>query len=123
MSNFEELNTYRLGHIVRSKWTYGQHFASNVNGRSLGPIHKTKDVHTKSRKIDPCPPCPCGHTINFEKFEVFCTKKCGRPHRVFLLDGPLCHYVTIFVVIRYNCKLYLASNKNSDKFQRLNAFL
>jgi len=24
--------------------------------------------------------CPCRHTINFEKSEVFCTKKCGRPH-------------------------------------------
>jgi len=50
------------------------------------------DVRTKSRKIDPpCPknvrtgstlfpPCPCGHTINFEKSEVFCAKKCGRTH-------------------------------------------
>jgi len=26
------------------------------------------------------PPCPYGHTINFEKSVVFCTKKCGRPH-------------------------------------------
>jgi len=28
----------------------------------------------------PFPPCPCGHTINFEKFDIFCTKKCGRSH-------------------------------------------
>jgi len=40
-----------------------------------------KDARTKSRKIDPLVrinstlPCPCGHTINFEKSEVFCTKK------------------------------------------------
>jgi len=36
----------------------------------------------------PCPknvrtgsttPCPCGHTINFEKSKVFCAKKCGHP--------------------------------------------
>jgi len=27
------------------------------------------------------PHCPCGHTINFEKSDVFCTKKCGRQHR------------------------------------------
>jgi len=47
-----------------------------------------KDVRTKSRKIDSLPPCPhwpkpscpCGYTINFKKSEVFCTKKCGRPH-------------------------------------------
>jgi len=51
-----------------------------------------KNVRTKSQKIDPSllvhkiyalaqppPPCPCGHTINFENLEVFCTKKCGRP--------------------------------------------
>jgi len=30
-------------------------------------------------------PCPCGHTINFEKSEVLCTKKCERPH----LKNPL----------------------------------
>jgi len=52
-----------------------------------------KDVRTKSRKIDPLvrkmsalaqppplPPCSCGHTKNFEKSEVFCSKKCRRPH-------------------------------------------
>jgi len=55
----------------------------------LGPF--IKDIHTKSRKIDPppslsalaeppLPPCPYKHTINFEISEVFCTKKCGRPH-------------------------------------------
>jgi len=32
---------------------------------SKGP--SIKDVRTKSRKINPLPPCPCGHTINFEK--------------------------------------------------------
>jgi len=26
------------------------------------------------------PLCSCGYTINFEKSEVFCTKKCERPH-------------------------------------------
>jgi len=30
--------------------------------------------------------CPCGHTINIEKSEVFCTKKYGRPH---LKNSPL----------------------------------
>jgi len=25
-------------------------------------------------------PCPCEHTINLEKSDVFCTKKCGRLH-------------------------------------------
>jgi len=41
-----------------------------------------KDVRTKSRKIEPLvrkmsalaqtpPHCPCGHTINFEKIDVF----------------------------------------------------
>jgi len=28
----------------------------------------------------PSPPCPRGHTIDFEKSEVFCTKKSGRSH-------------------------------------------
>jgi len=53
-----------------------------------------KDVCTKSQKIDPFHPCPCGHTINFEKSEVFCTKKCGRPH---LKNLPLCpHWTNTF---------------------------
>jgi len=26
------------------------------------------------------PPFPCGHALNFEKSEMFCTKKFGRPH-------------------------------------------
>jgi len=57
-----------------------------------------KDVRTKLQKVDPLPPCsqnvrtvsipypphpppcPCGHTINFEKPDIFCTKKCGHPH-------------------------------------------
>jgi len=30
-------------------------------------------------------PCPCGHTINFKKSDVFCAKKCERPH----LKNPL----------------------------------
>jgi len=29
--------------------------------------------------------CPCGHTINFKKSVLFCTKKCWRPH----LKNPL----------------------------------
>jgi len=43
-------------------------------------------------------PCPCGgHTINFKKSEIFCAKKCGRPHlkntlplvrKMFALDNP-----------------------------------
>jgi len=53
--------------------------AINYKGPSM------KEVRTKSRKIDPLPHCPhwlnvawlCDHTINFEKFEVFCIKKCG----------------------------------------------
>jgi len=52
------------------------------------------DVRKKSRKIPLCSqnirtgsaPCPCGHTINFEKLEVFFTKKCERPH----LKNPPC---------------------------------
>jgi len=52
-----------------------------------------KDVRTKSRKIDPTcpqnartgpnplPPCLCGHTINFEKSEVFCSSNCGGLYR------------------------------------------
>jgi len=39
-----------------------------------------KTVCTKSRKIDPLLPCPCGHTINFDKSCYFYAKKCGRPH-------------------------------------------
>jgi len=38
---------------------------------TLGP--SIKNVRTKSQKIDPSP-CPCGHIINFEKFEVFAPK-------------------------------------------------
>jgi len=52
-------------------------------------VSSIKDVRTKSRKIDippPCPqnvlnpPCMCGHPKNFEKSEVFCSKKFGRSH-------------------------------------------
>jgi len=32
------------------------------------------------------PYCPCGHTLNFEKYVVFCTKKCRPPH----LKNPPC---------------------------------
>jgi len=42
------------------------------------------------------PVCPCGHTLNFEKPEIFCTKKCGHPdlkytttHFRIRLDTPL----------------------------------
>jgi len=50
-----------------------------------------KNVRTKSTTLPcpnwlkPLPPCPCGHTINFEKPEVFGTKKYGRLH----LKNPL----------------------------------
>jgi len=42
--------------------------------------------------------CPFGHTINFEKSDVFCTKNCKRPHlknpfplvrKISALDNPL----------------------------------
>jgi len=42
----------------------------------LGAVHKRRPY--KIVKNWPLP--PCGHTINYENFEVFCTKKCGRPH-------------------------------------------
>jgi len=59
----------------------------------LGAVHKgiaknwlsSSLVHKNSALTHPLPPCTCGHTINFEKFEVFCTKKCRRPH----LKNPL----------------------------------
>jgi len=54
----------------------------------LGAVHKGRPL-----KIDPLAaksphrlkhpllsPYLCGHTINSEKSDVFCTKKCGRPH-------------------------------------------
>jgi len=60
---------------------------NNFKGPSI------KDVRKKSRRIDssflvrkmsalaqPPPPCPSGHTINFEKSGAFCTKTCGRPN-------------------------------------------
>jgi len=69
-------------------------------GLRKGP--SMKDVRTKSRKTDTLPPClqnvvtddsrpppspcPCRHTINFEKSGVFYTKKCRRPH----LQNPFC---------------------------------
>jgi len=48
--------------------------------------------------LNPLPSCPCELTINFEKSQVFCTKKCGRPHlqktlpliqKMSTLDNPL----------------------------------
>jgi len=63
-----------------------------------------KDIRKNLEKIYPfplstkCPhwlnpPCPCGHNINFEKPEGFCTKKCGFPHpfvhKMSALDNPL----------------------------------
>jgi len=30
--------------------------------------------------LNPLPSCPCGHTITFEKSDVFLIKKCGCPH-------------------------------------------
>jgi len=34
--------------------------------------------------------CPCGHNINFEVSEVFCTKTCGRPHLKNHLLSAIC---------------------------------
>jgi len=61
---------------------------SKKKQQPLGAVHKR--VYTKSTPSslsEKCPhwfypPCPCGNTIYFEKFEVFfCTKiKFGRPH-------------------------------------------
>jgi len=56
------------------------------NKSALGPI--IKDVYNKAKKINLIPPCPqnvltisnplllclCGHTLNFEKFEMFLPK-------------------------------------------------
>jgi len=38
----------------------------------MGP--SKEDVYIKSQKIDLPPPCPCGHTVNFDKSEVFVPK-------------------------------------------------
>jgi len=62
-----------------------------VIGLVLRGLTVHKNVLTKSEKLTTSPiickvsywlkpPCPCGHSIYFEKSEVFCTKKCGRPH-------------------------------------------
>jgi len=59
----------------------------------LGAVHK-KRLHKIAKKLTPVPPLsekyplwlnplstfPCRHTINFEKFNVFFTNKCRRPH-------------------------------------------
>jgi len=42
-------------------------------------------VRKISALVQPPSPLVCADTINFEKPEVFCTKKCGRPH----LTNPL----------------------------------
>jgi len=60
-------NTYYWHHYRKS--------TLNLNGFvnvRKGP--SIKNVLTKSRKINPLP--SCGHTLNFEKSEVF-AKKCG----------------------------------------------
>jgi len=42
----------------------------------------------------PLPPCPCGHTINFEKSQVFIAKKRGRPHLKQKLLSEKCPHWT-----------------------------
>jgi len=55
--------------------------------------HSAKNWHppTLSEKFSHWlnPPCPCGHTINFKKFEVFCSKKCGCPNPPLSEKCPL----------------------------------
>jgi len=46
---------------------------------SIPPVNRGKRPFIKEVEKN-LPPCPFGHTINFEKFEGFCAKKCGRPH-------------------------------------------
>jgi len=66
-------------------------FLKENNEEDKGPF--IKDVLKNLEKLTPplsekcsnwlnplTPTCPRGHTKNFEKSEVFCTKKCGRPH-------------------------------------------
>jgi len=68
-------------------------------------VHKGRP-HKIAKKLSPLvckipywlnPPCPCRHTKNFERSEVFCIKKCGRPHlknsrtlvcKISALDNP-----------------------------------
>jgi len=57
-------------------------YTTAVRGLSL------TDVRRKSRKIDRPLSCPCRHTINSEKFEIFCTTMCGCPH----LKNPLVRF-------------------------------
>jgi len=45
------------------------------NRKKLTPL-----LSAKYPNASPLPPCPCGHNLNFEKSEVFCTKKCGCTH-------------------------------------------
>jgi len=85
-----------------------------------------KDVRTKSRKIDPLPPCPhfsilppslcpCEATINFKKFRGFCTKNCGGPHlkspppvirKVSALENPLTAEVLYGRSLRHFCAYF-----------------
>jgi len=60
-------------------------FSKLIHG--LGPF--IKDVSTKSQKLTSLSakypywlnlPSSCRHKVNFKNSEVFCTKKCERPH-------------------------------------------
>jgi len=60
------------------------HFIFEIEYSAKGP--SIKDVRTKSQKnnpllsikypywLNPLPPCPWGHTVNFETSEAFCSK-------------------------------------------------
>jgi len=61
-----------------------------------GRLHKIAKKLTPSLLSAKCPyslnllpSCPSGHTMNFKKSDVFCTKKCGRPHLKNPLPLPL----------------------------------
>jgi len=81
----------------------------------------------------PLPPCPCGHKINFEKFEVFCAKMFVRPHLKYLIthydlaEKKLNNFETFlrFYIILYLKKFskrknfYLASKNLFPNIQHL----
>jgi len=96
--NFSSLHRYWLFDNVACIWCFVKLFSaplllyqqimqfsevfSQGRNQNFTKEPSIKDVRTKSRKIDPLsaicphwlnPPCPCGHTINFEK-SVFAPK-------------------------------------------------
>jgi len=90
-SDWQAINKHRNSTILILCEMYLITIRRRSGNYSNGP--SIKSVGTKSREIDTlyplsakCQhwlnplPCPCGHTINFEKSEVFCIKKCRRPH-------------------------------------------